>query len=158
MPDLILLPFRWKMNPAEFAAVRGDVVVLLRFVAIYALFDGMAVIFGSAIRGAGDTRFAMAYSVITGWLLMVLPAYVLKTQFGAGLISVWSCVTLFIVTLGLGFLWRFRTGRWKTMRRDRGGGSGAGVRRIGDGKCLAIGRDHVDFCIQHHNFARNVPR
>jgi MATE family multidrug resistance protein len=118
LPGLILFPFqaRSEMDAASFAEMRALVVVLLRFVAVYAIFDAMAIVFGAAIRGAGDTRFPMVYSVITGWTLMVIPAYVARTYFNLGILTAWTGTTAFIVALGLGFLWRFQRGRWKSMR------------------------------------------
>src|SRR5262249_47768070 len=61
-PDLILRPYGLAKHPE----VHSLVVFCLRFVAAYALFDAMAVIFNSAIRGAGDTRFAMQFSFSMG--------------------------------------------------------------------------------------------
>jgi multidrug resistance protein, MATE family len=115
-PHAILEPFRTKMNEKEFLAMRDQVVVLLRFVSIYSLFDAMAVVFGSAIRGAGDTRFAMLYSLVTGVVIMIVPTYVAHRYFDGGLLSAWSAATAFIVVMGLGFCIRFQGGRWQSMR------------------------------------------
>ena len=52
-----LLPHQ--ADPARFAEIYGYSIVLLRFVAIYCLFDTMNIIFCSAIKGAGDTRYVM---------------------------------------------------------------------------------------------------
>jgi MATE family multidrug resistance protein len=92
------------------------VVGLLRFVAFYSFFDAMFVVFNAAIRGAGDTRFALVFSFSMGLLLLVLPTYI-AAQFGAEGFSVaWYAVTAFITVLGLGFMARFQQGRWKSMR------------------------------------------
>jgi multidrug resistance protein, MATE family len=115
-PDAILLPFRWRMESTEYLELRRHVVVLLRFVAVYSLFDAMAVVFGSAIRGAGDTRFAMAYSLTMGLLVMIVPTYLWQTYFQGGLLAAWTAATAFIVALGLGFLARFQGGRWQLMK------------------------------------------
>lgn len=115
-PEVILRPFAWNSDPEEFSRLRRVVVLLLRFVALYSLFDVMNVIFSSAVRGAGDTRFPMLFNVTAGMLLAVLPTWVMQQYFGGGLVAAWSAITLYLVVLGLGLGWRFVDGKWKTMR------------------------------------------
>jgi MATE family multidrug resistance protein len=91
------------------------VVVLLRFVALYSFFDAMAIIFGSAVRGAGDTRFAMYVSLTMAWLLLVLPTF-LTWQFGPrSLLLCWMYCTVYVIGLGFVFLARFLQGKWQQM-------------------------------------------
>lgn len=111
-PELILRPY----GLANHDSVREVVIVLLRFVAVYSLFDAMAVVFNAAIRGAGDTRFAMAFSFSMGVLLLVLPTYIASFYGTAGFQVAWYAVTVFISVVGLGFMARFQQGRWMTMR------------------------------------------
>lgn len=111
-PELILRPY----GLADHDEVRDLVVFLLRFVAIYSLFDAMAVVFNAAIRGAGDTRFALLFSFSMGLLLLVLPTYVASFYGADGFKVAWYAVTVFISVLGLGFMARFQQGRWMSMR------------------------------------------
>ncbi|MFO1094248.1 MAG: MATE family efflux transporter [Planctomycetaceae bacterium] len=117
LPHLMLLPYA-SDDPAklaEFEKVRPLVVHLLRFVALYSYFDAMAIVFGSAIRGAGDSRFSLLWTFAASWTLMVLPAW-LVVRYGSGqLLHCWWAVSVYIMVLGVGFLLRFRTGRWRTM-------------------------------------------
>jgi multidrug resistance protein, MATE family len=113
MPDLILKPY----GLADREELRELVVDLLRFVAFYSFFDSMLVVFNAAIRGAGDTRFALTFSFSMGLLLLVLPTYIASTLYGpAGFTVAWYAVTVFITVLGLGFMARFQQGRWMSMR------------------------------------------
>lgn len=114
LPDLILKPYAIYADE-KIASLRDQIVVLLRFVAIYSFFDAMSIVFGSAIRGAGDTRFALVYSLSTGWSLMVLPTFILQIWYGGGLLLSWSFCTLYTIVLGLGFMGRFMAGHWKSM-------------------------------------------
>ena len=66
-PHLMLLPYAAASDPAEFDAVRPLVVTLLRFVALYSFFDAMAIVFGSAIRGAGDSQFSLWWTFGASW-------------------------------------------------------------------------------------------
>ncbi len=107
-------------RPVDFAEVRAVVIVLLRFVAIYSFFDAMAIIFGSAIRAAGDTAFSMVVTFVCAWGLLVLPTYLTWTYFGENHESellFWSWVWCSVYVSALGFIYyaRFRGGRWKSM-------------------------------------------
>jgi MATE family multidrug resistance protein len=99
----------------EFEALRPVVVTLLYFVSVYSLFDAMAVVFGSAVRGAGDTRFSLVFTAIVVWLVMVLPVWWIWRQ-GGGLYACWGAVCAQITVLGIGFWLRFLGGKWLTMR------------------------------------------
>ena len=112
LPDVILKPY----GLADHESLRTLVMGLLRFVAFYSFFDAMFVVFNAAIRGAGDTRFALVFSFSMGVLLLVLPTSI-ATRYGhEGFGVAWYAITAFIVVLGLGFMTRFIQGRWKHMR------------------------------------------
>ena len=57
--------------------------MLLRFVALYSLFDMMNVIFAAALRGAGDTFYPLALTVVLAWGAMLVPAYLVCVVGGA---------------------------------------------------------------------------
>jgi len=116
LPDVILAPFALNQSSAEFAEIRDQVIPLLRFLAVFSVFDGMAIIFGSAIRGAGDTRFSLIFASLTGWLLMVLPTWAAWNWLDGDLYVSWTACTVYICVLGVGLLIRFQTGHWKSMR------------------------------------------
>lgn len=115
-PWFMLWPYTLGDNPQEFRALEPQIVRLLRFVAVYSLFDAMSIVFGSATRGAGDTRFALLFSLISGVCLLVAPTYLAFELGWASLTSAWIFATAFVAALGVGFLLRFRQGRWRTMR------------------------------------------
>jgi MATE family multidrug resistance protein len=100
---------------------RGDgegavlVPVLLRFVAVYALFDSANLIFSFALRGAGDTRFVSLASVVLSWGVLVVPT-VLACEHGWGLYWAWTFASSYTVLLAFIFLVRFRRGGWKSLR------------------------------------------
>jgi len=115
LPDLLLMGHAAGTSPANFAKLHDTVVVLLRFVAAYCLFDAMNVVFSGALKGAGDTRFILAMS------LLVTPMPLLAVWAGmrwadGGLIWCWTVATLWVSSLGLIYGARFLAGRWRTMR------------------------------------------
>jgi len=63
----LLLLFRSQhQNAVQHAAIMDVGVILIRFVAVFCLFDAMNLVFSGAIKGAGDTRFIM-------WTIAALP-------------------------------------------------------------------------------------
>src|SRR5262249_25023060 len=100
---------------ADGPRVAALVPVLLRFAAVYSLCDSMNIVFSFALRGAGDTRFVSFMVVALAWPLMVLPTWA-AWYFDWGLYWAWAFASTYIMALGVTFLWRFRIGKWKTMR------------------------------------------
>lgn len=115
LPHVLILPYSAFADPVEFADTQQTVTVLLRFVAVYSFFDAMAIIFGSAIRGAGDTRFAMVFGFITVWLMLVLPTFLTWYFWGPQLYWSWTYCAIYVVILGFGYCARFMNGSWRSM-------------------------------------------
>jgi multidrug resistance protein, MATE family len=115
VPRAVIAPYVWINDIEGFDAVADLTIVLLRYVAVYSIFDAMAVVFSNSIRGAGDTKFALWFTLLTSWFLWAIPVIVLYYAFGAGLHAMWTACTLYIVVVGIGFLLRFLEGKWKSM-------------------------------------------
>jgi len=115
-PGLFIGPFAVQADPAEFAEIRQSTIILLRFVAFYSVFDTLNIVFASAIKGAGDTRFVMAVELLLSLCLLVVPGYMTVVVFSKGLYGAWICASIYIAALGMVFYVRFLGGRWKTMR------------------------------------------
>jgi MATE family multidrug resistance protein len=47
---------------------------------------------------------------------MVIPVYVSVKYFGAGLYTAWIFITAYVCLMALIFWWRFKQGKWKSMR------------------------------------------
>lgn len=114
-PVPLMSIFQTQEETAQWDAVAAIVPVLLRFVAVYCLFDSLNLIFSFALRGAGDTRFVTLAALALSWPLMVVPTW-LSWYFNWGLYWAWSFASLYIIVLSFVLLLRFRGGRWKTMR------------------------------------------
>ncbi len=115
VPDWFLMGHAAGMPPEQFKPLRDLIVVLLRFVAVYCLFDATNVVFMSAIRGAGDTRFVFWTSLGTSLLPLSL-AWLGIHNLGQGLSWCWTLITLWVCSAGLIYLGRFLQGKWRTMR------------------------------------------
>jgi MATE family multidrug resistance protein len=115
IPGVMTIPFAHGMEPHEWAAVAPLIPFLLRFVAAYSLADGMNVILAFALRGAGDVRFVTIVSIALAWPVMVVPTW-LASHYGWGIGVAWSSATAYVLSMALVFVYRFRQGKWRTMK------------------------------------------
>jgi MATE family multidrug resistance protein len=115
-PELFIKPFVAGSAPQALAPIRKIVVVLLRFVAVYSIFDTFNIIFAAAIKGAGDTRFVMRMLSVLSVGLLIIPSYFALIVWKQGIFVGWTIVTVYIISLGIGFYIRFLGGKWKAMR------------------------------------------
>ncbi len=107
--------FHSQQGETPWNEVAALVPMLLRFVTLYALFDTTSLVFSHALRGAGDTRFVSLVTVILAASLMALPAWVASRR-GWPLTWPWTFASLYIVVQAVVLGWRFRGGKWRTMR------------------------------------------
>jgi MATE family multidrug resistance protein len=115
-PSIFILPFAANADPESFEAIQALVVVLLRFVAVYSLFDTMNLIFAAAVKGAGDTHYVMRMMVVLSLAGLIAPTYVAIVLLHKGLFTGWYIASAYVIALGLAFLFRFLGGKWKSMR------------------------------------------
>ncbi|MEW6264920.1 MAG: MATE family efflux transporter [Thermodesulfobacteriota bacterium] len=115
-PRVFVAPFAAKADPERFAEILDLSVVLLRFVAAYSLFDAMSIIFCSAIKGAGDTRFVMLMLGSVSLGVLILPTYLAVAVFNFGVKACWLAATFYSIVLAFAFYSRFRGGKWRAMR------------------------------------------
>ena len=115
-PDIFLRPFASQADAQSFADIRPLAIVALRFVAVFSLFDTLSIVFSSALKGAGDTRYIMFVVLLVSLGALVLPSYVALVLLGTGILVGWSILTVYIIVLGFAFLYRYLGGQWKSMR------------------------------------------
>ncbi len=116
VPSIFVDPFGFQADPASFITMRKTIIILLRFVAVYSLFDTLNLVFASAIKGAGDTRFVMLVIAIASSAVLIIPSYIALVLLDAGIYTGWAIASAYVSILGLIFLFRFRGGKWKSMR------------------------------------------
>jgi len=115
-PDLFLAPYGLYANPGTYEEIRRLAAVLLRFVAIYSLFDALSIVYAAGLRGAGDTRFVMYLMGGLSLGVLTIPSYIAIEILGAGILAGWAIATVYVCLLGLAFWLRFRSGKWRSMR------------------------------------------
>jgi len=116
IPEFFIWPFEVNADPKSFFAIKKTVIVLLRFVAVYSLFDTMNIIFSSGIKGAGDTRYVMLMTFFLSLFGLAIPTYIVLDVFHLNLYAAWAVITVYIILISFAFLTRFLGGKWKTMR------------------------------------------
>ena len=67
----------------------------------------------NALRGAGDTKFAMCTSVITMFMFRIGLAYIFVRIFNLGILSTWIAMVSDWFVRGIIYRIRFRRGKWK---------------------------------------------
>lgn len=102
-------------NPAADSNVQSMAAILLRFVALYSIVDGLNVIYSGALKGAGDTAFIGWTILVLSISLVIAPISLAVFVFHAGVYAAWSFATLYVCALAAAFWWRFRQGKWKTI-------------------------------------------
>jgi putative MATE family efflux protein len=96
---------------------------VIRLGVIPVQFDGLmeplfaaAFVFGGGLRGAGDTRAALAITIGSVWGLRLIVAYFLAITLSLGLLGVWLAIGVDFVSRALWFWLRFRSGKWTSLR------------------------------------------
>ena len=89
---------------------------IIRMAAIFQVFDGFGIVSNGCLRGAGDTRWAMYIGVGYAWLLFVPLAYIAGFVLKGGAVGAWGGATVYIIALGLTFFFRFRSGKWQSIK------------------------------------------
>jgi len=113
-PEQLLSIFKSSEERVEdFAVIIAYGRRILIMVALYSVFDAMNIIFSGALKGAGDTKFAMWAAIIVAWIFFVPPVYLIIEVFEKGVLMAWGWATLYIILIGTVFCWRFRKGKWK---------------------------------------------
>ena len=69
---------------------------------------------GGALRGAGDTRFPL-FVVLAGMVVMRLGTAAVLTRLGFSVEWIYAALLADYVVKAAMLVWRFRSGRWKTV-------------------------------------------
>jgi len=96
--------------------VSGQVVQVLRIIALFQPFLGITLVITAALQGAGDTKYPMFSSAIGIWGIRVLGVYVLSVRMGYGLVGVWMAYAADITVRGILLLSRYLKGKWKEIQ------------------------------------------
>ena len=103
------------MSTADKEILDGMALILLYFVAAYNMFDATQIIFVSALKGSGDTRFIMMMSLAMATALAVM-SYLAVEVFHFSVYGCWVLIVIWLIVMAAAYLLRFLTGKWRHMR------------------------------------------
>jgi len=89
---------------------------LIKMVSLFVLCDATYLIFGEAIRGAGDTKYYMYVMIFCAWVLLIPGTWLLVYRLHAPVVWVWGWLTFYAGLTAVCMLGRFLRGTWKTVR------------------------------------------
>ena len=117
-PQALTDIFRPRQDLAVFIQARPVAVAMIRMASLYVLVEAMLVVFIGALRGAGDTLWAMIISVTMHWILVPV-LYVMLKIMGMPVETGWAVlVGIFFIFSGMAFL-RFKKGHWRSIEMVR---------------------------------------
>ena len=117
IPDVLMGLFKDRsMSVEQFATIVDMGTQMLRYVAVYAVLDGIVLIYFGALKGAGDVKFVMWSMVCCSVICMVLPITLLVNYTDLGFHGPWICLTGYVAVLTAISWIRFRGGAWTRMR------------------------------------------
>lgn len=121
LPRQLVAVFEPHQADAIFNQAAPLATSMLRLAAFYVLADAVIVVFSGALRGAGDTFWAMCASVTLHWLLVPVLAVFLNVLMLPPL-AAWLALVVFILIFSGVFYLRYRGGKWKSLSMVRDGG------------------------------------
>lgn len=101
---------------ADAALLTAKAVPLVRLISFFVVGDATYLIFGEALRGAGDTRFYMLVMLGCAWGLLIPGTWILVYKMHGGVFAVWSWLTFYAWLTAVLLLIRFLGGKWKAIR------------------------------------------
>jgi len=112
--DSLVGVFRPAQVDTVFVQAFPTAVLMLRVACFYVLAEAVFIVFIGALRGAGDTFWAMIMSVSMHWFMLLILVFVLRVMHLSPVTGWIVMVMSFIVFTFLVFL-RYKSGRWKSI-------------------------------------------
>ncbi|MCP4456115.1 MAG: MATE family efflux transporter [Planctomycetes bacterium] len=112
LPEQLVALFEPQQADAVFAEAMPMAVRMIRIASLYVMIDAVILVFSGALRGAGDTLWAMCVSVGLHWLLVAILAVLL---YGLKLSpeTTWLALVGIFLTFSSLFYLRYRSGKWR---------------------------------------------
>lgn len=113
-PDLIIDRFLPDSQTLT-ALIYSDCVVVLKWVWLFLVFDGILWVMGGILIAGGDTRFIMLVNSSSAWLFAILPIYIGVYYFHVHSSTAWGICNIYIIMNLITFSLRYRSNRWKKL-------------------------------------------
>ncbi len=90
--------------------------IALRFIALEQFCNCVSIVASGALSGAGDTKPAMRYTILSQWFLMVPLAGILSYYTPLDIVGAWIAWGIAPVVQAILTIMRFAGGKWKTIK------------------------------------------
>ncbi|HRY29710.1 MAG TPA: MATE family efflux transporter [Elusimicrobiota bacterium] len=114
-PEELVAVFRPGVPDPTYLRAVPTAVFMVRMASLYVLVEAMIVVFFGALRGAGDTFWAMAMSVSMHWLMVLLLSVGLRAL-GWSPETAWSVIVFGFLLFSYFVYRRYHGGQWKNIR------------------------------------------
>lgn len=107
--------FRPDLSDGIFSQAEPLAISMVKLVAFYVMAQAVFMVFIGALRGAGDTMWAMRISVGLHWLILGILFVMLKI-FHTSVYHAWLTLVLVFMAFSIAPYLRYRAGKWKSIR------------------------------------------
>jgi MATE family multidrug resistance protein len=114
-PQQLVAVFAPREISADYVQAVPIALYMIRLAALYVMIDAVILVFSGALRGAGDTIWAMGLSVSMHWLLvpaLFIALHLLHWTPQAG----WTVLVVTYFSFSGVFYLRYRGGKWRSIR------------------------------------------
>lgn len=111
----ILSLFAGGVPPEQAGSFLGLGVTLLLISIAWQLFDAADTVLSGALKGAGDTRFVMAWMFVASFCIWLPVVYLVKCRHPT-MPAFWATMVFFVFTIFTGTLLRWRAGAWEKIK------------------------------------------
>jgi len=88
---------------------------LVKTIAFYIMMEAVVIVFSGALRGAGDTFWAMCISVSMHWIIVPV-LYIMLKVYDTSAEAGWVAFISIFMFFAFVFYLRFKTGKWKSIK------------------------------------------
>ena len=114
-PEPLVSLFRPGRGDTIFSEAFPLAVFMLRMASLYVMADAVMLVFSGALRGAGDTFWAMCISVVLHWIMVsVLAGMLYGLGWTAG--PAWVVICVVFMLFSGAFYLRYHSGKWRHIR------------------------------------------
>ena len=105
------------LTPEEAATIIAIGGKLMICAATFQTIDAFGIVYTGALRGAGDTIWPGMVTVVYCWVFIVAGGWSIAVLWpGLESVGPWIAAATYVIVYGLTMLWRFESGRWRSIR------------------------------------------
>ena len=114
---------QWLLDMTSFALFTSIVARMLALArpllllgAFFQVIDATVIVTMGALRGGGDTRWPFVVQATLAWMLRIPLVWLAAVTLDGGVVGAWVGETGYLFVLAIAIVWRFRAGRWRSIR------------------------------------------